>query len=284
MHDAPFEPRRRLEILERLDISVYCAPATELRRLLNEGVEAFDLSSLRLVASAGESVGPQLLEAWTDRTGVPLLVGYGQTENLMTVANRFGQPIKPGAMGTPLPGVEMAVVTDDDRIRHRSAVGQLVLRCPSPQLMLGYWGDPERTAAVYRLIEGTTWFLTGDRATIDEDGYITFLGRTDDIIGSSGYRIGPQEVEDALRSHPAVVDAAVVGHPDPVRGEVVRAFIVLAPEIRQSAQLVVDLQHHVRTSTAPYKYPRLVDFIEELPRTPSGKVRRDQLRLRPLRS
>jgi acyl-coenzyme A synthetase/AMP-(fatty) acid ligase len=122
----------------------------------------------------------------------------------------------------------------------------------------------------------------GDRVTIDEDGYITFIGRTDDIIGSSGYRIGPQEVEEALRSHPAVVDAAVVGHPDPVRGEVVRAFIVLVPETRPSAQLVADLQQHARTSTAPYKYPRLVEFIEALPRTPSGKVRRDQLRLRPL--
>ncbi len=242
--DGPFEPRQRLEILQRVGVSVYCAPATELRRVLSEQLEAFDLSTLRLTASAGESVSPDLFNEWTMRTGVPLLEGYGQTENLMTVANRLDQPIKPGSMGTPLPGVEIAVVTDDNRIQHHSAVGQLALRCPTPHMMLGYWGDPAKTAAAQRHLDGATWFLTGDMTTIDDDGYVTFVGRMDDLIGSSGYRIGPQEVENALLSHPAVVDVAVVGCPDAIRGEAVKAFVVLDRDRLPSDELVAELQSH----------------------------------------
>lgn len=279
VHDAPFRPQDRLDLIERLGVNVFCAPATEFRRLILEDLDRWDLSSLRIGASAGESVSPEVIEAWTASARTPLLDGYGQTENLMTVANRVDRPIKPGSMGQPLPGVELAVLTTAGDVDPGPATGQLILRCPNPQLMLGYWNDEERTKEAYATVDGVQWFLTGDNVGIDDDRYLTFIGRVDDVIGSSGYRIGPQEVENVLLSHPAVLEVAVVAHPDPERGAVVKAFVVLPPGQDGTPELVAELQAHTKARTAPYKYPRLIEFVDALPRTPTGKIRRDLLRV-----
>jgi acyl-coenzyme A synthetase/AMP-(fatty) acid ligase len=280
LHDGPFDARRRFALIEHYGVTVFCAAATELRRLIREDVSGFDLSRLRLAVSAGESVNPEVLEAWQRLVKVPLLDGYGQTETLMTVLNYPGMPVKPGSMGRPLPGVDAAVLTDDGELCRAAARGRLVIRAPSPQLMLGYWQDAERTAAQFVEAGGACWFVTGDTVTADEDGYLFYVGRDDDVIGSAGYRIGPQEVENALIEHPAVQESAVIGVPDAERGEVVKAFVVLAPGHTGDDALVAVLQAHVRALTAPYKYPRLVAFVDELPKTVSGKIRRGLLRRR----
>ena len=228
--------------------------------------------------SAGESVNPEIIDAWKRRTGVDLLDGYGQTETLMTVLNYPGMPVKPGSMGRPLPGVEAAVLDEHDRLRTRDARGRLLIRAPNPQLMLGYWNDPERTEAQYVEAGGSRWFVTGDTVDVDADGYLFYFGRDDDVIGSSGYRIGPQEVENALIEHPAVQESAVVGLPDPDRGQVVAAFVIPAPGFEPGDALAAELQDHVKRITAPYKYPRRIEFVESLPKTVSGKIQRNVLR------
>ena len=277
-HDGPFDARRRFELMERYRVTVFCAAATELRRLVLEDVSGFDLSALRLAVSAGESVNPEIIDAWKLRTGVDLLDGYGQTETLMTVLNYPGMPLKPGSMGRPLPGVEAAVLDGNGRLRTRDARGRLVIRAPNPQLMLGYWNDPERTEAQYVDVGGGRWFVTGDTVDADADGYLFYFGRDDDVIGSSGYRIGPQEVENALIEHPAVQESAVVGLPDPDRGQIVAAFVLAAPGFEPGAALAAELQEHVKRVTAPYKYPRRIEFVDSLPKTVSGKIQRGVLR------
>ena len=277
-HDGPFDARRRFELMERYRVTVFCAAATELRRLVLEDVSGLDLSALRLAVSAGESVNPEIIDAWRRMTGVDLLDGYGQTETLMTVLNYPGMPVKPGSMGRPLPGVEAAVLDERGRLRTRDARGRLLIRAPNPQLMLGYWNDPERTGVQYVEVGGSRWFVTGDTVDADEDGYLFYFGRDDDVIGSSGYRIGPQEVENALIEHPAVQESAVVGLPDPDRGQVVAAFVIPAPGFETGDALVAELQEHVKRITAPYKYPRRIEFVESLPKTVSGKIQRGVLR------
>ena len=277
-HDGPFDARRRFELMERYGVTVFCAAATELRRLVLEDVSELDLSALRLAVSAGESVNPEIIDAWRRRTGVDLLDGYGQTETLMTVLNYPGMPVKPGSMGRPLPGVEAAVLDEHDRLRTHDARGRLVIGAPNPQLMLGYWNDPERTEAQYVELGGERWFVTGDTVDVDEDGYLFYFGRDDDVIGSSGYRIGPQEVENALIEHPAVQESAVVGLPDPDRGQLVAAFVIPAQGFEPGDTLAAELQEHVKRVTAPYKYPRRIEFVDSLPKTVSGKIRRSVLR------
>ena len=277
-HDGPFDARRRFDLMERYRVTVFCAAATELRRLVLEDMSGLDLSALRLAVSAGESVNPEIVGAWKRMTGVDLLDGYGQTETLMTVLNYPGMSVKPGSMGRPLPGVEAAVIDGRGRLRTRNARGRLVIRAPNPQLMLGYWNDPEHTEAQYAEIEGGRWFVTGDTVDADADGYLFYFGRDDDVIGSSGYRIGPQEVENALIEHPAVQESAVVGLPDPDRGQVVSAFVILAPGFEPGGALAAELQEHVKRITAPYKYPRRIEFVDSLPKTVSGKIRRGVLR------
>ena len=277
-YDGPFDARRRFELIERYRVSVFCAAATELRRLVLEDPSDLDLSALRLAVSAGESVNPEIIDAWERLTGVEVLDGYGQTETLMTVLNYPGMPVKPGSMGRPLPGVDAAVLDRHDRLHTRNVRGRLVIRAPNPQLMLGYWKDPERTEAQYVEVAGERWFITGDTVDVDADGYLFYFGRDDDVIGSSGYRIGPQEVENALIEHPAVQESAVVGLPDPDRGQVVTAFVIPAPGFAPGDGLVAELQEHVRRTTAPYKYPRRVEFVDSLPKTVSGKIQRGVLR------
>lgn len=277
-HDGPFDPGHRFEIIGRDGVTVFCAAPTELRRLIHEDVTGYDLSKLKLTVSAGESVNPEIVDAWNRLTGVPLLDGYGQTETLMTVLNYHGMPVRSGSMGRPLPGVAVGVHDGNGQIARAGAEGELAIALPNPQIMLHYWNDPERSAAQRIMVDGQEWFLTGDNVRQDEDGYIYFEGRADDIITSSGYRIGPQEVENALIEHPAVQESAAVGIPDPERGEIVKAFVVLTDPSHASTALCGELQEHVKRTTAPYKYPRQIEFVAELPKTVSGKIRRNVLR------
>jgi len=192
-----------------------------------------------------------------------VLDGYGQTETLMTITNRPGRAVKPGSMGLPLPGLEVAVYDAQTASVASQGGGELALALPYPQLMLGYWEDADRTRDTQVTIDGRGWYRTGDNVEIDEEGYVFYKGRADDIINSSGYRIGPQEVENALTEHEAVLECAVVGVPDEERGELVKAWIVLAPGFAESAELVKELQDHAKAVTAPYKYPRQITFAEQ---------------------
>jgi acyl-coenzyme A synthetase/AMP-(fatty) acid ligase len=219
---------------------------------------------------------------WTALTGCPLLDGYGQTETLMTVLNYLPMPVKPGSMGRPLPGTEVAVLSAEGRPAPAGQTGQLAVRLPHPQVMLGYWGEPERTAAARASIDGSEWFMTSDLASMDEEGYVFYQGRADDVINSAGYRIGPMEVENVLMEHPAVTECAVVASPDEERGEVVKAFVVPARGHEPGPALVRELQDHVKRLTGPYKYPRRIEFVDDLPKTLTGKIRRIELRQREL--
>lgn len=277
-YNGPFEPLRRFELIARHRVSVFCAAATELRRLIAEDPSAFDLTALRLAVSAGETVSPEVVRRWRALTGVPLLDGYGQTETLMTVLNYPCMPVKPGAMGRPLPGTEVALVDGRGGLAARGEAGQLAIRLPNPQVMLGYWQDEERSAAARVRIGAHEYWLTGDVVRMDEDGYLFYEGRGDDVINSAGYRIGPTEVENALIEHPAVQESAAVASPDAERGEVVKAFVVLRTPYEPSERLARELQEHVKRVTAPYKYPRRIEFVADLPKTASGKVQRRRLR------
>jgi acyl-coenzyme A synthetase/AMP-(fatty) acid ligase len=277
-YDGRFDPHERLRLIARHGVTVFCGAATEFRRLINEDLAEFDLSRLRLAVSAGETVNPEVTRRWRELTGIPLLEAYGQTETLMTVANRAGRPCKDGSMGRSLPGCRMAVLDSQGRPAPAGECGQLALELPNPQLMLGYWEEPERTAQAMASSEGIDYFLTGDLACMDADGFIFYEGRVDDIISSAGYRIGPTEVENALQEHPAVTECAVVGSPDSERGEIVKAFVVLRQGVAPSDELITTLQEHVKRTTAPYKYPRAIEFRTELPKTPTGKLLRRVLR------
>jgi acyl-coenzyme A synthetase/AMP-(fatty) acid ligase len=277
-YDGRFEPRARFELLARHRVTVFCAAATELRRLITEDVSGFDLSALRLGVSAGETVNPEVVRRWRDLTGVPLLDGYGQTETLMTVLNYPCLPVRPGSMGKPLPGTAVAVVTGEGTPVRAGEPGELAIRLPNPQVMLGYWREPERTAAARVVLAGVEYWRTGDVVRVDADGYLYYEGRADDVINSAGYRIGPMEVENALAEHAAVQESAAVASPDPERGEVVKAFVVLRAGHAASDALARELQEHVKRITAPYKYPRKIEFVAELPKTVSGKLRRRWLR------
>ncbi len=277
-HDGPFDPAVRLDILARYRVSVFCASATELRRLVLQDLGERDLSALRLTVSAGEQVNPEIVQAWRRLTGVTLLDGYGQTETLMTVLNYPALPVKPGSMGKPLPGTEILVIDEEGQPITDGTPGELAIRQPHPQTMLGYWREPERTAASMIEVEGKTYLRTSDRVRVDAEGYLFHEGRSDDVINSSGYRIGPMEVENALAEHPAVIESAAVASPDPDRGEVVKAFVVLAAGVVGDQALVEALQAHCKKVTGPYKYPRRIAFVEDLPKTPTGKIRRRLLR------
>ena len=200
--------------------------------------------------------------------------GYGQTENTLLAGNFPGMEIRPGSMGLPTPGHEVAVIGEDGGELPAGEEGDVALRGRPPTLFTGYWDAPEQTAAVFR----GDWYVTGDRASRDEDGYLWFAGRADDVILSAAYRIGPFEVESALLEHEAVAESAVVGKPDDDRGEIVKAFVVLRPGHEAGPALVRDLQEHAKRVTAPYKYPREIEFVAELPKTRSGKIRRVELR------
>jgi acyl-coenzyme A synthetase/AMP-(fatty) acid ligase len=277
-YNGRFDARKRFELIEKYHVSVFCAAATEFRQLVLQDIGGCDISLLRLAISAGETVNPEIIERWRALTGLKLLDGYGQTETLMTVLNYPPMPVKPGSMGRPLPGIATAVFDSHNRPVPTGEGGRLMIRLPNPQMMLGYWGDDELTRAAMVEAGGATWFDSGDLVRLDSDGYIFYMGRADDLINSGGYRIGPAEVENAVSEHPAVQECAVVASPDAERGEVVKAFVVLRPDIVGSDTLAKEIQDHVKHVTAPYKYPRRVEFINSLPKTPTGKIRRRVLR------
>jgi acyl-coenzyme A synthetase/AMP-(fatty) acid ligase len=258
LHDARFDPDERLELLERERVNVLCMAPTEYRAVAKRSTLRA-IPSLRGLVAAGEALNPEVLRAWQEATGLDVRDGYGQTETGQLTANPPGRPARPGSMGLPLPGVRLWVES-----------GELVADPATiPTFFLGYADRPTAPDATYR---------TGDRVTVDGDGYLFFEGRTDDVIISSGYRIGPFEVESALVAHPAVAEAAVVAAPDEERGSVVRAVVVLREPGLASDGLAKALQEHVKATTAPYKYPRIVEFAAGLPKTSSGKVRRALLR------
>ncbi|MBD0415075.1 acyl-CoA synthetase [Oryzicola mucosus] len=277
-YDGPFDADYRLELIARYGVTVYCAAATELRRLVALNLGANPVPSLRLTVSAGESLNPPVLESWKAMTGRPVLEAYGLTETLMLVANYRDTEVRPGAMGRALPGVTLDLITTEGVLAVPGETGQIALRLPSPHLMLGYWQDPERTASTMTTVGGQAYFLTGDNARADEDGYLYYEGRADDVINSAGYRIGPQEVENALVEHPLVREAAAVPTPDSERGEVVKAFVVLHDGHQGTDSLAKELQDFVKRLTAPYKYPRRIEFVTELPKNPVGKIQRRLLR------
>jgi acetyl-CoA synthetase/medium-chain acyl-CoA synthetase len=276
MFNGRFDPEHELHLLAKYEVSVFCAPPTEYRLLVKQDLRRRSLPRLRHCTGAGEPLNPEVIHAWHDALGLLIHDGYGQTETILLAANLPGLPIRPGSMGKPFPGHDLRVIDEAGKEVPSGEVGDLALRGSPPSLFLEYWKDAEETAACRR----GEWYLTGDRARRDEDGYLWFVGRTDDVIISAGYRIGPFEVESALLEHPAVVESAVVASPDPVRGEIVKAFVVLRPGHQAGADLVVALQEHVKRVTAPYKYPRAIEFVESLPKTVSGKIRRVELRER----
>lgn len=271
-----FDARHELQLLSEFDPDVFCAPPTEFRLLVKEDLSGLSTPRLREVVSAGEPLNPEVIRAWQDATGRTIRDGFGQTETILLVGNLPGMPVKPGSMGLPMPGHRVEVIDGDGRVLPPGEVGDIALHGRPPSLFLGYWKD-ERASAACRRGE---WYVTGDRAYRDEDGWLWFVGRADDVIISAGYRIGPFEVESALLEHPAVVEAAAVAAPDPDRGSVVKAYVVLRPGTRGDDALVAALQEHVKRVTAPYKYPRRIEFVEALPKTVSGKIRRVELRER----
>ena len=278
-HDARgrFDASLTLSILERYGVTSFCAPPTVYRMLVLEALKSFDLRNLRHCTGAGEPLNPEVMREWEDGTGLTIYDAYGQTETVLLVANYPCLPVRPGSMGKPVPGTYVAIVDDDGNEVPPGEEGQIAVKL-TPERPVGlfreYWKAPE---VMEQSFQGD-WYLTGDKAYKDEDGYFWFIGRTDDVIISAGYRIGPFEVESALLEHPAVAESAVVASPDPLRGDIVKAFVVLAPDHVPSDELVLSLQEQVRKSTAPYKYPRAVEFVSELPKTISGKIRRVELR------
>ncbi|WFU55200.1 AMP-binding protein [Bradyrhizobium pachyrhizi] len=276
--DGSFVPKDRPALLRKHQVTVYCAPGTELSKVVNEVSSRSDLGRLRRVVTAGEAMNPVVAERWERATGIRIDEAYGQTEALMVALNYPSEPVRYGSMGRPSPGSDLDVV---DGLGNRLPPGQegdLALKLPNPQLMQGYWKDPDRTQACF--IDGPDgrWFLTSDRAEKDADGYFWYRGRSDDVINSAGYRIGPIEVENALAEHSAVQFCAVVGCPDEERGEIVKAFVVLRDGAMPAAELTRELQDHVKSVTAPYKYPRAIEYVAELPMTITGKIRRRELR------
>jgi acetyl-CoA synthetase len=265
-----------LDIVARTGITSFCAPPTLYRMLVLADLQAYDLSALRHCTSAGEPLNPEVIRAWREGTGLDVYDGYGQTETTITVANVRALELRPGSMGRPLPGYDVEILRDDGTRTPDREVGAIAVRAePRPVGMFdGYLGEEEATAARFR--DG--WYHTGDRAARDRDGYLWFEGRDDDVITSSAYRIGPFEVESTLVEHPAVAEAAVVGRDDPERTQVVCAFVTLVAGTTGSDELARELQEHCRRETAPYKYPREIHFVDELPKTVSGKIRRVELR------
>jgi acyl-coenzyme A synthetase/AMP-(fatty) acid ligase len=269
IHDGRFDPEERLDFAQALGVNLLCQAPTEYR-MLAKRTALRPLPALRRMVSAGEPLDPETIAAFRAATGLEPADGYGQTETGQVTANLGGEPVRPGSMGKPLPGIEVRIAAPGREAQEGATdLGELQLRAASSPTFFSRYLDGER-------FEGE-WWPTGDLVREDADGYLFFEGRDDDIILSAGYRIGPFEVESALQAHPAVAEAAAVAAPDPERGSVVRVIVV--PRGRQpSAELARELQEHCKRETAPYKFPRIVEFVAELPKTSSGKIKRAQLR------
>ena len=282
-HDArgKFNPIETLEMLHKYPITTLCAPPTAYRMLVLDEpmkyLKANPPKALRHCVGAGEPLNPEVIKVWEETTGMTIRDGYGQTETVLLCANFPPLTVKPGSMGKPSPGFEVSVIDHEGNELPPNKEGDIAVRVKPVRptwMFREYWRDPDASAACIR----GEWYITGDRAYKDEDGYFWFVGRADDVINSAGYRIGPFEVESALKEHPAVAESAVVASPDQMRGEIVKAFVILAPGYTASPQLASELQEHVKKVTAPYKYPREIEFVDSLPKTISGKIRRVELR------
>ena len=272
-----FDADLHLRLIDKLKVNTFCAPPTVYRLFAQMDLSGYDLSSLRRSIGAGEPLNPEVIRFWKDRTGTIIADGYGQTEMINVIGNFPDQPVKIGAMGLPVPGFEIAIIDDDGAELPNGEIGHIAMRLTDPYppgLFHGYFtgGAPDRRP--FR----NGWYYTGDTATRDDDGYFWFVGRADDLISSSGYRISPFEVESALIEHPAVAESAVIGEPDQTRGQIVAAYIILAKGHEASEDLMQEIQDFCKKQTAPYKYPRKIEFVNVLPKTISGKIRRVELR------
>ncbi|MDR2046425.1 MAG: AMP-binding protein [Clostridiales bacterium] len=274
-----FEAQDILPLFKNYGITTFCAPPTMYRFFIKEDLKNYDLSSLKHATTAGEALNPEVFEQFYKATGLKLAEGYGQTETTLTVATLAGMEPKPASMGKPTPQYNIDIISVDGASAKVGEVGEIVLRTDAAKpigLFNGYYLDPEKTAAAW---SGGVYH-TGDMAWKDEDGYYWYVGRTDDLIKSSGYRIGPFEIESVIMELPYVLECAVTGIPDPegTRGQLVKASVVLTKGAQPSDALKKEVQEYVKKHTAPYKYPRVVDFVPELPKTISGKIRRSELR------
>jgi acetyl-CoA synthetase len=273
-----FNPMEIPPLLEDYPITTFCAPPTVYRMLVLEDGGHWNFPSLRHCVSAGEPLNPEVIRIWKERTGLTIREGYGQTETTLCIGTFPGVVPKPGSIGIPAPGWRIELHDREGRPVGINREGRIAIALdPRP---VGLFVEYLENEAANRKSFVRGWYYTDDRAAMDEDGYLWFIGRADDVIKSSGYRIGPFEVESALLEHPVVAEAAAVGSPDPVRGEIVKAFVVLKKGSIPSEALVSELQEHVKRITAPYKYPRAIEFVDRLPKTISGKIRRNVLRER----
>ncbi|MGA2141041.1 MAG: AMP-binding protein [Brevinematales bacterium] len=276
-YGSRFKPRDLLGIIEKYGVTTFCAPPTIYRYLIKEDFTQFDFSKLKYCTVAGEPLNPEVYNRFLELTGHKLMEGYGQTELVISISNFKGMEPKPGSMGKPSPGYDVVLFNDSGKPCEIGEEGQLAVRTDPVKpwgIFDGYYRDEDLTKKSWH--DG--FYYTGDMAWIDEDGFYWFVGRADDLIKSSGYRIGPFEVESALLEHPAVMECAITGVPDPDRGQVVKATVTLAKGYTPSEDLKLELQEHVKKVTAPYKYPRIIEFVTELPKTISGKIRRVEIR------
>lgn len=274
-----FEPVDVLHMIHNYGITSFCAPPTVFRFLIREDLSKFNISTLKYCTIAGEALNPSVFEEWYKLTGIKLMEGFGQTETTLTIATYPYLEPKPGSMGKKGPVYDIDLLTADGRSAEDGEQGEIVVHIHGQKpigLFKEYYRDPDMTK---RVLHDDTYH-TGDVAWRDEDGYFWFIGRVDDVIKSSGYRIGPFEVESALMTHPAVVECAITGVPDEIRGQVVKATIVLSEAYKgkESPELIKEIQDHVKRTTAPYKYPRIIEFVSELPKTISGKIKRVDIR------
>lgn len=278
-HTETFNPIQSLELLQQYPVTTMCGAPTIYRMFVLQDLSIYQFPHLRHCVGAGEPLNPEVIETWRQATDITIRDGYGQTESVLLCGSFPCIEPRFGSMGKPSPGIDLAVIDDEGNVLEPGQEGDIAVRVKPdwpPGLFKEYRGDEERTKACFN----GDWYLTGDRAVTDADGYFWFMSRADDVILSAGYRIGPFEVESALIEHAAVAESAVVASPDDTRGAVVKAFVVLAPGFEGGDDLVRELQDHVKDVTAPYKYPRKIEFVDSLPKTVSGKIRRIELRER----
>ncbi|MDA3853486.1 MAG: AMP-binding protein [Bacteroidales bacterium] len=273
-----FSPADMLKVIAQYKVTSFCAPPTVYRFMIKEDFSQYDLSSLEYCTTAGEALNPKVFETFQERTGIMLMEAFGQTETVVQIGTYPWMTPKPGSMGVPSPLYEIALMKSDGALCEAGEQGEIVIKADRKTPPIGLFTAYYRNEALTREAWYDGYYHSGDIAWFDEDGYYWFVGRTDDVIKSSGYRIGPFEVESALMTHPAVVECAITGVADEVRGQVVKASIILSQNYTPSEELKKEIQDHVKQVTAPYKYPRVIDFVASLPKTISGKIRRVELR------
>jgi acetyl-CoA synthetase len=275
LYEGRFNPEKYFRLLQKYKVTICCLTPTELRIMIQvPTIDQYDLDHIHSFVSAGEPLNKEVIDVFREKFGITIREGYGQTETVCLACNYIGIEVKPGSMGRPMPGQDIKVMDENGKDAKPGKVGEVTTKFGLPSLFKEYYKMPEKMEEVVK--DGR--YYTGDLCRIDEEGYLWFEGRADDVILSAGYRIGPFEVEDALLTHPSVLECAAVGSPHPVRGEVVKAFVVLKRGWEPSENLMAELQDHTKQVTAPYKYPREIEFVDRLPKTMSGKIKRAELK------